>query len=120
MMTETGKPVESEWLPARGWAFAVIAGLTFSLAACLPSQWEYLGKANGHATQEEVKDRLGEPFQTKTLADQTQVWTYRYEVNSFPGIRGDMRGGAPCMDYILRFDSRQVLNYWTRQPCSTL
>lgn len=120
MMTETGKPVESEWSPARGWAVAAIAGLTFSLAACLPSQYEYLGKANGHATQEEVKDRLGEPFQTKTLADQTQVWTYRYEVNSFPGIRGDMRGGAPCMDYILRFDSKQVLNYWTRQPCSTL
>lgn len=120
MMTETGKPVESEWLPTSGWAFAVIASLILSLAACMPSQYEYLGQANGHATQEEIKDRLGEPFQTKTLSDQTQVWTYRYEVNSFPGIRGDMRGGAPCMDYILRFDSKQILNYWTRQPCSTL
>ncbi len=120
MGTETGKPVASELSPAGRWAVAVIAGLTVSLAACMPSQYEYLGRANGHATQEEIKDRLGEPFQTNTLADQTQVWTYRYEVNSFPGLRGDMRGGAPCMDYILRFDSKQSLNYWTRQPCSTL
>lgn len=120
MGIETKRPVESRRSPAGMWAFAVIASLTLSLAACMPSQYEYLGQANGHATQEEVKERLGEPHQTKTLQDQTQVWTYRYEVSSFPGIRGDMRGGAPCMDYILRFDRKQVLNYWTRQPCGTL
>jgi len=120
MGTETGRPVVSGSSSASGWAFTVVAGLTLSLAACMPSQYEYLGQANGHATQGEIKERLGEPHQTQTLPDQTQVWTYRYEVNSFPGIRGDMRGGAPCIDYILRFDSKQVLNYWTRQPCSAL
>ncbi|MFM8551810.1 MAG: hypothetical protein ACKOCD_05760 [Nitrospiraceae bacterium] len=106
---------------ARRKSFVAMAGLALALGACLPSQWEYLGRANGQATQDEVKQQLGEPHDIKTLADQTQAWTYRYEgQSSFPGVRGDMRGGAPCIDYILRFDSKQVLNYWTRQPCSTL
>lgn len=102
------------------WLGSGLGIVALVLAGCLPSQWEYLGQANGHATQEEVKERLGDPRQTKTLPDQTQVWTYRYEVSSFPGRRGDMRGGAPCIDYVLTFNSKNILTYWTRQPCNTL
>jgi hypothetical protein len=32
-------------------------------------------------------------------------------------MRGDMMGGAPCIEYFLTFDQRKVLIYWTRQPC---
>lgn len=92
-----------------------------ALAACLPAQWEYLGRATGQATQQDVKERLGEPREVKALADQTQVWSYRYEATTwFSGWRGDQMGKSPCTEYVLTFNSKKVLTYWTRKPCGTL
>ncbi len=103
----------------------LVSGLVMSailaviLTSCLPSQWEYLVESTGRATQEEVTDRLGAPFQTESLEDGGSLWTYRYEVRSsvFVGSRGDMVGGAPCIEYLLTFDRKKVLTYWTRQLC---
>lgn len=95
--------------------------VALSLAACLPAQWEYLGRATGQATQQEVKEKLGEPHQAKALPDQTQVWTYRYQATTwFSGWRGDDMGKSPCTEYVLTFDAKQVLSYWTRKPCGTM
>lgn len=88
------------------------------LASCLPWQWDYLFESTGRATQKDVRARFGTPLKTKSLEDEGALWVYRYEVrSSLIGWRGDMFGGAPCIEYRLTFDSKTVLRYWTRQPC---
>jgi hypothetical protein len=97
-------------------------GMMLVFTGCLPSQWEYLVENNGRATQEDIKDRFGDPYQVKDIKDldeQGTMWTYRYEVKSSPiGRRGDMIGGAPCIEYVLTFNDQKILANWTRQPCS--
>jgi hypothetical protein len=92
--------------------------VAFPLSACAGKHWNYLHEANGQATQEDVRKEMGEPKETRVLDDGTIQWIYRYEVrSSLIFRRGDMVGGFPCVDYALLFDSRNVLSYWTRQPC---
>lgn len=102
-----------------GPGLGIVALLALTLASCLPSQWSYLGEATGRATQADVKERFGEPLQTKGLENEGSLWVYRYEVKDgwLMGMRGDMMGGASCIEYLLTFDSQKVLRYWTRQPC---
>jgi hypothetical protein len=96
-----------------------IALLALTLVSCLPWQWDYLVEATGRATQEEITEQFGAPIETKNLEGEGSLWIYRYEVKGgwLIGRRGDMVGGAPCMEYRLTFDSKKVLRYWTRQPC---
>lgn len=92
--------------------------LLSSLPACAGKHWNYLHDVNGRATQDDIRKELGEPRETRTLDDGTTQWTYRYETrSSLIFRRGDMLGGFPCVDYALLFDSKNVLSYWTRQPC---
>lgn len=101
---------------ARGLILAMLLPLIVS--ACLPSQWEYLVEANGRATEDDVRNRFGVPVSIKTFEDQSANWTYRYEVKtSWLGRRGDMVGGAPCIEYELTFDQQEVLAHWVRRPC---
>jgi hypothetical protein len=94
------------------------AALALSLTACAGKHVNYLQEANGRATQEDVRKEMGEPKETRVLDDGTTQWIYRYEVrSSLIFRRGDMVGGSPCVDYALLFDSKNVLSYWTRQPC---
>jgi hypothetical protein len=101
----------------------VVGGaMVLLLAGCLPSQWEYLVEKNGRVSQDQIKDRLGEPYQVRAITeadDQGEMWTYRYEVKNSPiGRRGDMIGGAPCIEYVLTFNHEKILANWTRQPCA--
>ena len=103
----------------RPWlGLGMVALLGLLLAACLPWQWDYLDEATGRATQADVKERFGEPLQTKSLENEGSLWVYRYEVrSSLVGMRSDMMAGAPCIEYLLTFTRTKVLTYWTRQPC---
>lgn len=104
--------------PRFGLGVGLVTLLALLLASCLPWQWDYLFEATGRATQKEVRERFGTPLKTKSLEDEGALWVYRYEVrSSLVGWRGDMFGGAPCIEYLLTFDSKTVLRYWTRQPC---
>jgi hypothetical protein len=92
--------------------------MCLALGACMPSQWDYLVKAQDQAKEEEIRDRLGVPYAIKTFKDRTTSWIYRYEVkHSLIQRRGDMIGGAPCMEYELTFDEQEVLRAWVRRPC---
>ncbi len=102
----------------RSWLSLGMGIVALMLVSCLPSQWEYLDEATGRATQKDVKERFGAPLRTKALEHEGSLWVYRYEVrSSLVGMRGDMVGGSPCIEYLLTFDGRNVLVYWTRQPC---
>lgn len=92
--------------------------LSLFLVSCVPWQWEYLIEAAGRAMQDDVKKRFGDPLLAKSLGESGSSWTYRYEVrSSLVGRRGDMLGGAACIEYLLTFDTQEVLRYWLRQPC---
>ncbi|HEV8540166.1 MAG TPA: hypothetical protein VGQ60_03295 [Nitrospiraceae bacterium] len=97
-------------------------GMMLGLTGCLPSQWEYLVEHNGRVTQEQIKDRFGDPYLIRDiheLDEQGTMWTYRYEVKGSPiGRRGDMIGGQPCIEYVLTFNDQKILANWTRQPCA--
>ncbi len=97
---------------------ALLAVAWLALGACMPSQYEYLIQAQDRAKEDEIRDRFGVPHTIKTFNDRTTSWTYRYEVkHSLIGRRGDMMGGAPCMEYELTFDEQEVLRAWVRRPC---
>jgi hypothetical protein len=97
----------------------VLVGLiSLLLTACMPWQTKYLGPNTGKATQEEVKDKFGDPLKVKDAGELGTMWTYHYEVrSSLIHRRGDMIGGNPCVEYDLTFDHRNILTYWTRRPC---
>ncbi|TAJ24977.1 MAG: hypothetical protein EPO64_08760 [Nitrospirae bacterium] len=100
------------------WVSLGLGIVALLLTACLPWQWDYLNEATGRVTQKDVKERFGAPLRTKALENEGSLWVYRYEVrSSLVGMRGDMVGGAPCIEYLLTFDGKNVLTYWTRQPC---
>ncbi|HKW85600.1 MAG TPA: hypothetical protein VJM82_00865 [Nitrospiraceae bacterium] len=97
---------------------ATAGALSLFLVSCVPWQWDYLIEAAGRATQDDVQKRFGAPLLTKSLGESGSSWTYRYEVkSSFVGRRGDMLGGAACIEYLLTFDTQEILTYWVRQPC---
>jgi len=73
----------------------------------------YLRSAQGLATQEEVKARLGPPAAIKAAPAGESSWVYQ--------IRQEQSGsrmtapGLWCDEYVLTFDSQGVLRRWTHR-----
>ena len=68
-----------------------------------------------HATQDEVKRRLGNPRVTKALPNGDMVWLYHIWTNT----GGDLNGPSTtfCDQYSLRFDREAILREWKHQGC---
>lgn len=73
----------------------------------------YLRSAQGRATQEEVRERLGPPAAIKAAQAGESTWVYQ--------IRQEQSGsrmtapGMWCDEYVLTFDSQGVLRRWTHR-----
>jgi outer membrane protein assembly factor BamE (lipoprotein component of BamABCDE complex) len=91
----------------------LLLGLIVMMAGCalfVPKETRYLHRAQGRATQEDVRQLLGAPKFTDKQAGET-IWVYQ--------VREQQTGsrvtapGTWCDEYILTFDDRAVLQHWT-------
>ena len=89
--------------------------LVLMIAACAmvePKEVTFLRAAEHHATQEEVRQRLGPPTLT-TVSGDAAVWIYHaWDVQ--PGNR-ITAPGAWCDEYVLSFDTSAVLQGYTHR-----
>lgn len=90
-------------------------GLLVTVIGCslvIPKETRFLKSAQGHATQDEVKQELGPPLFTSAQSGES-VWVYQ--------VREEQTGsrvtasGIWCDEYVLTFDSQGVLRRWTHQ-----
>ncbi|MBA2251969.1 MAG: hypothetical protein H0W13_04580 [Nitrospirales bacterium] len=91
--------------------------LTVTVGGCSlfqAKETRFLHSAQGHATEEEVQQRLGLPKLAKSLLSGESLWIYQI----FDWQPGDNRVTAPgtwCDEYILSFDHERVLRRWTHK-----
>ena len=104
--------------------FLITLGLLLALS-CAPPVWraEYLSEQVNVATQEQVRDKFGEPQETKRSEGGDEIWIYRLGKNAKYGdpatyAEGSvLLGSGECVAYILTFDTRKILRSWLRQEC---
>ncbi|BFU94091.1 MAG: hypothetical protein NTNFB02_08130 [Nitrospira sp.] len=96
-----------------------IASLLILLAGCALFEEEeviYLKKAQRiHATQSEVKRRLGVPKVAQSLSNGETMWSYQVWTNTGGDLNGP--GESYCDQYRLRFDRQATLREWTHDDC---
>ena len=89
------------------------------LAGCALFQSEeviYLKDAKmRHATQAEIKQRLGVPKLVGPLSTGETAWRYQIWTNTGGDLNGP--GRSYCDQYDLRFGSDNILRDWTHQAC---
>ena len=90
-----------------------VGNLFLGVAGCLfgePWRMQFLRKAEGQASQEEISNRLGDPLKTEKLGTGGEVWTYE-------DCRGRI-GSHSCVRYSLTFDDRSILREWKSKEYS--
>ncbi|HET7059424.1 MAG TPA: hypothetical protein VFI05_11845 [Nitrospiraceae bacterium] len=96
--------------------FSLIVILTLTIGGCVffeTNERRFLSHGQGHATQEEVRQRFGSPTLTKTAPSGEPVWVYQiYDWQ--PGSRVTAPGTL-CDEYRLTFDDQRVLRRWTHK-----
>ncbi|WP_447973993.1 hypothetical protein [Nitrospira sp. Kam-Ns4a] len=75
----------------------------------------YLQSAEGRATQEEVRQRLGVPRLVATTKAGESVWVYEVYAIEPGGQNTWMTTGSWCDEYVLTFDGRGILRAWTHK-----
>jgi len=101
--------------------FSLIVILTLTICGCVffeTNERRFLSHGQGHATQEEVRQRFGPPTLTKTAPSGEPVWVYQ-SYDWQPGSRVTAPG-TWCNEYRLMFDDQRVLRRGGRiRPIST-
>lgn len=86
----------------------IMGNLLLGIAGCMffsePWRMQFLRKAEGRASQEEVSNRLGDPLKTEKLSTGGEVWTYEDCIGRI--------GSHSCVRYFLTFDDRLILREW--------
>ncbi|MBI3603290.1 MAG: hypothetical protein HY205_02440 [Nitrospirae bacterium] len=85
--------------------------ITVLQAACAMGVTAYLDRAIGHATQDEVTQRLGAPHEAAAQPNGESVWTYRSQ--GYDGFNQE----SWCREHVLTFDAQHTLRKWTREDC---
>lgn len=95
-----------------GWLLVMLAGCALFQA----EEVTYLKEAERlHATQTDVKRRLGAPKFSHSLSSGETMWRYHIRTNTGGDLNGP--GTSYCDQYDLRFDQKKILREWTRQAC---
>jgi hypothetical protein len=81
----------------------------------VPMETLYLKSAQDQATQEEVRERLGQPHLVASTQAGETVWVY--EVREIePGSQNTRAtAGSWCDEYVLTFDRQGILRHWTHK-----
>ncbi len=97
---------------------ACAGGLILALLGCallIPEETLYLRSARDHATQQEVRQRLGDPVLTDSTPAGEAIWVYHVRVQE-PGSQSSRAtAGSWCDEYVLTFDTQGILRHWTNQ-----
>jgi hypothetical protein len=91
------------------WLVLAVSGCTLFEA----KETTFLRSAQDHATQEEVRQRLGAPQATTSTQSGEGVWVYQVR-DQQPGNR-ITAPGQWCDEYVLTFDAQAVLRRWTHR-----
>jgi hypothetical protein len=97
--------------------FALVL-LTLFLAACslvTPKESQYLKSAQDRATQEEVRQQLGTPRSATATQAGEAVWVYEIREIEAGSQNTWATAGSWCDEYVLRFDSQQILRQWSHK-----
>nr|MBI3613918.1 hypothetical protein [Nitrospirota bacterium] len=91
----------------------VSALLGVLLLACTPWLEDFLSSATDRATQEDIRQRLGQPTVKTPLNGGGELWGYHMTYASYAGGAGK----TSCFEYRLTFDKQKVLRQWESRAC---
>lgn len=98
-------------VPIRIWLVCVtLFGTGCSLF--LADETNYLREAQGRATQDEVRRKLGTPY-LEALTKDEAVWVYQVRAVETASNNSWSATGSWCDEYVLIFDQRGILLRWT-------
>ncbi|TAJ07532.1 MAG: hypothetical protein EPO61_13010 [Nitrospirae bacterium] len=100
-------------LPRQGMGVLASILLGLTLLACTPWLEDFLSSATDRATQEDVRQRLGQPSLKAPLEGGGEIWAYHMTYASYAGGAGK----TSCFEYRLTFDKLKVLRQWDAHAC---
>ena len=81
----------------------------------IPKETQYLRSAKNKATQEEVRQQLGEPKLVAATKTGEAIWVYHVYLQD-PGPANKWgAAGTWCDEYVLTFDKQGILRDWTHK-----
>ena len=99
-------------------ARAVLAGMAVLGTACsafIAKETLYLESAQDRATEEQVRQHLGKPYQVATTKNGNPIWVYHVYYED-PGPYNPWgTAGTWCDEYVLTFDKEGILRDWTHK-----
>jgi hypothetical protein len=102
--------------PLAGHILRLSLGVT--LAGCslfTPDETLYLRTAQDHASQQEVRQRLGTPVLSEMTGAGETVLVY-HVMQQEPGAQNSWAtAGSWCDEYVLTFDTQGILRHWTNR-----
>lgn len=94
------------------WMLGWILGIALIGCAVFEAkETSFLRSAQDRATQDDVKQQLGQPAMTGSRTFGESEWVYQVKEQQ-PGSRMNAPG-TWCDEYVLTFDSRAILRRWT-------
>jgi hypothetical protein len=94
---------------------AVVVGMAVGCALFEDKQDLYLKSAQDHATQQEVRQRLGAPALTASTQAGGAVWVYHVVTLEAGAQDAWSASGSWCDEYVLSFDKHGILRGWNHR-----
>jgi hypothetical protein len=102
--------------PPKWWSIAI--GVLLLGAGCglfLAKETAYLQSAQDRATQQEVREQLGQPVWAGSPRTGETVWVYHIREAEKGSNDSSTITGSWCDEYVLTFDAEGVLRRWTHR-----
>ena len=96
------------------WAVGLLL-LSLMSCATVPGEPDFLTEGLNRYTQEEIRNRLGDPQAIQKLDNGGSMWTYRYRRTGISGTA--VVGQSHCREYHLRFDRHKIFRGWEGVKC---
>jgi len=99
-------------------ARAACVGLILLAAGCaylIPKETRYLELAQDRATQDEVRQKLGQPKYTAATPTGEPVLVYQFMWQDPSNQNSWGAPGTWCDEYVLTFDQKSILRNWTHK-----
>lgn len=105
-------PLAFHSLSVRPLLFGAMVASAVGCALFESQQYLYLKSAQDHATQQEVRQRLGVPALTASTQAGGAVWVYHVVTLEAGAQDAWSASGSWCDEYVLSFDTQGILRGW--------